>query len=227
MTRRAGLMVALTALILAGMACTLGGAAAAQQAPAGCLACHARLADTLPANHPAPGSEDIRSCLACHTHGGQTMPLGWALHLHHYARPAFGGSCASCHVIDEAGILRLIGVEERGWTRATRDTVERMGAYFRSWAGSAHLDHRHAGQRVTCVGCHGSSLPKEPVALENCLRCHGSYERLAGLTGNAAPNPHKSHLGEPPCTFCHHVHTDAAFYCNRCHTFELNIPAKR
>lgn len=93
-----------------------------------------------------------------------------------------------------------------------------------SWASSKHLGDRHTQRGINCELCHGSLPPKELVSMEQCLRCHGSYQQVAALTQKLSPNPHDSHYGKMRCTLCHKVHKDSVLYCNTCHSFEFKVP---
>jgi hypothetical protein len=90
-------------------------------------------------------------------------------------------------------------------------------------AESVRLEQLHKQRSISCEQCHGGKS-QEPVPMETCLTCHGSYEKLADLSKRKSPNPHDSHLGEIRCTLCHHVHKDSALYCNTCHAFDLKVP---
>jgi fumarate reductase flavoprotein subunit len=75
------------------------------------------------------------------------------------------------------------------------------------------LADRHATRNVTCQGCHGAQEPTLTSMKDSCLACHGSYAELAQRTAGGPVNPHKSHLGEPYCTFCHHGHEKSVNGC--------------
>lgn len=97
--------------------------------------------------------------------------------------------------------------------------------------GADFLADRHEAKKVSCAGCHGKEAPVKGDSVENsrCLRCHGSYEKLAAQTVPAQKtegNPHASHLGEIECTICHYGHSASVVYCQRCHrTFEMKTPS--
>ena len=86
------------------------------------------------------------------------------------------------------------------------------------------LEQVHKSKSITCDKCHGTNAKPEPVAMETCLTCHGSYQKLADLSKGKSPNPHDSHVGEIRCTLCHHIHKDSTLYCNTCHSFEKKVP---
>ena len=75
-----------------------------------------------------------------------------------------------------------------------------------------------------CQTCHadGSKVTvsdSENHENEQCVSCHGGYEKMA----NAALefDPHTSHLGDINCTTCHKGHDAPQFYCNNCHSFNI------
>jgi fumarate reductase flavoprotein subunit len=166
--------------------------------------------------------------LSCHSEGGDAVSLGFVSHSRHYALEEFaeGGHCWSCHRLDETSRFGLLGTDGGidTTTELSRDEVERLSSYFVSWASSEFLDHRHgqAGQR--CLHCHGNDLPVEPVAMDVCIGCHGSYGDLAELTASVDPNPHASHLGEIECSHCHKAHQESVLVCNQCHDYNLKVP---
>jgi hypothetical protein len=212
------LAAALAALASAG----LDPAAAWAQAPSGgCTACHAKLADKLPAGHPDATGMAVAGCLGCHARGGGATPFEWSMHLGHFRNAQFSGTCWSCHTLDADGALRVTGDDPRPAPRATRDVVDKMNPFYRSWATSSFLDRRHADKNVGCAGCHGATLPRKRVGNDGCLACHTSYEAVAQKTKHAEPNPHDSHVGEVRCTLCHRGHAAPVLYCNQCHSFEL------
>lgn len=116
-----------------------------------------------------------------------------------------------------------------------------------SYLNSNHLDHLHAQATIQCKQCHDYPLSKEissginfvtgnyTVPLnynklgtkEFCLKCHGSYAKLAELTANYDPdsgrNPHESHNGELECYNCHKSHGESSLYCSQCHS-DMKIP---
>lgn len=75
----------------------------------------------------------------------------------------------------------------------------------------------HAGKGMNCASCHKESPPKEKVPTDACVKCHGDYDKLAEKTAKIEPNPHKSHLGNLDCEFCHHAHKPQENFCTQCH----------
>ena len=102
------------------------------------------------------------------------------------------------------------------------------------------LVNRHFKAGITCTDCHERT--KEDIEHEKevfksgdyekplytreydadfCFRCHGDYKSLADgsaeLTERLGRNPHKSHMGDVPCSECHKVHQPSKFVCSECH----------
>lgn len=231
MNRRV-MSIVLTLFILVVVAMVIGNCAsnintirATQEPRGGCTDCHVKLSEEVPESHFKVTLEEEKYCLICHSLEGPAAAFDWVIHLGHYSTPGFVGNCWSCHLIDEGGSFRLIeAADGKGIIKATEDVVEQMCLYFQSWSTSEHLDHWHAQRSVTCGLCHGTFFPEERVSMDQCLRCHGSYEHLAALTKNVDPNPHNSHHGEMRCALCHSAHEESVLYCNMCHVFDLEVP---
>lgn len=72
---------------------------------------------------------------------------------------------------------------------------------------------------------HGKMWPKSEngyVTKQQCMACHGSYDKLAAQTASLQPNPHYSHLGEVNCEDCHKGNTTKPqLMCNSCHNFTI------
>jgi hypothetical protein len=183
--------------------------------PDSCSSCHV-LVDVLPEEHSREGVETIESCVDCHSTESPPVAWGRIVHWKHYALEVFPGDCWSCHGSDEG--LRF-GV--------SRDKVERMESYFKSWAGSAYLDRAHGEQGMGCPDCHSGYFPDGPASMSACVECHGSYSDLAESTADADPNPHASHLGEIDCGLCHKAHEESDLVCNQCHNYNLVVPKSR
>ncbi len=83
---------------------------------------------------------------------------------------------------------------------------------------SRFLDGFHARQGVQCQDCPRGTSKQEMVTKEVCLTCHsGSYAALAERTSSLAVNPHRSHIGQVNCIYCHNVHSAFDYYCAQCH----------
>ena len=80
----------------------------------------------------------------------------------------------------------------------------------------------HADRQIPCSACHGTT-PGSPVATAKCESCHGNYDKLISLTDKGNVNPHESHLGEPDCSQCHHIHKKSEAACNQCHDFAIQM----
>ena len=78
---------------------------------------------------------------------------------------------------------------------------------------------------LTCKDCHPTATP-ERLTTEQCLSCHGSFEKVAGTTKHLDPDPHNSpHYGiELDCDLCHHEHSASENFCAQCHEWELIVP---
>ena len=92
--------------------------------------------------------------------------------------------------------------------------------------GSGHgfLIDRHTAAGLNCASCHAESPPSKAPDNSACMKCHGSYADVAAKTAQDQPNPHASHLGQIPCTSCHHVHQASQIYCAQCHNFDMKTP---
>jgi hypothetical protein len=191
--------------------------------PDGCPSCHV-LADVLPEGHSREGVETIESCV--NYHSTQSPPVAWGriVHWKHYTLEVFPGDCWSCHGSDEASLFGLLGTNRGSDAEVSRDKVERMESYFKSWAGSAYLDCSHGEHGTDCSDCHSGYFPEGPASMTACMECHGSYSGLSVTTGDADPNPHASHLGEIDCGLCHKSHEDSVLVCNQCHNYNLVVP---
>jgi fumarate reductase flavoprotein subunit len=77
---------------------------------------------------------------------------------------------------------------------------------------------------MDCAGCHKESPPKSAVPTEMCMKCHGSYDKIAKQSDKVSPNPHASHLGPVPCENCHHAHKPSVNQCAQCHEFNFEVP---
>lgn len=92
----------------------------------------------------------------------------------------------------------------------------------------AQVDHpllleRHLPAGVGCASCHGEGQPTADVPEAVCTGCHGTQEELAARIP-FEPNPHRSHMGEVPCTTCHKIHTEQVNLCESCHSFGMTMP---
>lgn len=191
----------------------------ADEGAPGCLSCHEPLSDALPDGHPVV-RDKLGVCLMCHGVEGTAAAFQWVVHLDHYASEDFGGDCWSCHLIDEEGRFKLQGLDKEGIEVAQED-VDRMAAYYRSWATSEHTDRAHAEAGVSCDTCHGVPFPETEAEapMDPCIRCHGDYwDGLPELTEELNPNPHHvSHEGFLGCAECHGAHKESKNYCSNCH----------
>jgi Cytochrome c3 len=91
-------------------------------------------------------------------------------------------------------------------------------------SGHGYLIDKHIGAGLTCASCHRDAPPPKAPAMTVCTACHGSYSQIAAKMASDQPNPHASHLGEIPCSACHHIHRASESFCDECHTFGMNPP---
>jgi len=86
-------------------------------------------------------------------------------------------------------------------------------------ATSNLLVDRHAAKKIDCQGCHGSETAPKAVPTAQCLKCHGSYEKLAEKEPmhNEAMNPHFGNKKILDCSDCHSVHKKSTRVCKQCH----------
>jgi len=190
----------------------------------GCPHLHAGLLGNASESHFKVLPEGVKYCLVCHSTQGPAPAFAWVIHRDHYAKEEFTGDCWSCHLIDAQGNFKLHESDKIIIEKTNKEEIDKLAPFYRSWGSSEYLDHTHAEQSVTCALCHKTTLPEERVAMEQCLKCHGSYQYLTKLTEDVSPNPHASHCGEISCTLCHQVHAESEFYCNLCHAFNIKTP---
>ena len=91
-------------------------------------------------------------------------------------------------------------------------------------AGHGFLIDKHAAAGLNCAACHSESPPSKQPDAAVCVKCHGNNAQMAAKTASDQPNPHASHLGEIPCTSCHHIHQASVLYCAQCHNFDFKTP---
>jgi fumarate reductase flavoprotein subunit len=98
------------------------------------------------------------------------------------------------------------------------------GAAATPGAGHGFLIDKHLAAGLNCASCHANAAPPQAPADSVCTSCHGSYEQIAAKSASDNPNPHASHLGDIPCSSCHHIHQASVLYCAQCHNFDLKTP---
>lgn len=91
-------------------------------------------------------------------------------------------------------------------------------------AGHGFLIDKHMAAGLNCAACHSETPPSKQPDSAVCVKCHGTNAQVATKTASDQPNPHASHLGDIPCTSCHHVHQASVLYCAQCHNFDLKTP---
>jgi hypothetical protein len=197
---------------------------AAQPAKSGCAQCHDTLVKTVAPDHPALADGELQSCLTCHSSDGAASAFDYVIHLSHYRGNTFKDDCFSCHRNDGDGRLSVIGLPGAKGPVVPSVQMAKMIPYFRSWASSNFLDHRHEQIKKTCLDCHLTYFPVKGVSMGACFKCHSSYGKLATMTEKAKLNPHASHLDNLECALCHKAHRKSELYCNQCHEFDLKVP---
>jgi cytochrome c553 len=198
----------------------------------GCAACHAEFSSLLPKGHVEVKEPGLAACLGCHSLGqaGEAKKNAFSTRIHlAHAAPQLRLDCVACHSFAAGKSFGLIG-QSSSWGAPKEADMEAMKKAFASWVNSDNMDHLHAKATVDCAGCHGKQAPQTESTVENsrCLACHGPQ---AELVAKSKPkdfpnrNPHESHLGEAPCTVCHHAHAESRSYCLECHqNFNMPIP---
>lgn len=87
------------------------------------------------------------------------------------------------------------------------------------------LYEKHLTAGLACAACHGDAPPATPAGASTCLTCHGPVSALIEKTTADQPNPHAdAHIGKISCTDCHHIHVASESFCNKCHTFDMEVP---
>ncbi len=101
---------------------------------------------------------------------------------------------------------------------ATPHVAKTMAQVQQAIAKSPYMDNKHISKGLTCQSCHVPFPPQGAPDPKVCLSCHGgTFSDLAAKTSKLSPNPHKSHLGEEPCTSCHYSHGPFVYLCHTCH----------
>jgi hypothetical protein len=163
--------------------------------------------------------EDPALCKKCHADLAQKVPQGQpalsrgVVHFSHYSNPKFTGGCRSCHPMDPAGNFELTRAQDGKKINIPKESLDKLGAFYRSWGTSSFEDHKHALKKVDCLGCHGEPFPTNDVPMANCLKCHGSFEKLA----QKAPIHGPTHRGPLECRECHKAHAKSVSMCTQCH----------
>lgn len=87
------------------------------------------------------------------------------------------------------------------------------------------LYEKHLNAGLHCAACHADKPPATAARASVCLTCHGPLSALIAKTAADQPNPHaQAHIGPIPCTACHHIHVGSESLCNKCHSFDMNVP---
>jgi len=216
--------VVLTTFILVVIAISIGNYVsntsailASQETQEGCKSCHAKLSETLPEDHLSIAREEVKTCFICHVAGGAAPAFEWTVHFEHYSNAEFVDDCWSCHLIDQEGNFKPYDLQTTG-LKVSKEEVDQLVPYYKSWGTSEYLDHEHALEKLSCVDCHGVLIAKEPVSTEQCSVCHGSYEELAQKASihYIGVHPHwtREEIG---CDSCHKTHEESVEICDQCH----------
>lgn len=123
----------------------------------------------------------------------------------------------ACLAVGLAGLVLLPMAAERAGPVSAGFSMPAMAQ------GHGLLIDRHTAAGVGCQTCHGEAAFTEPVAMQACTQCHGSYAELAARTP-WEPNPHQSHMGEVECSSCHNIHKPSVSFCDQCHAFGMQVP---
>jgi cytochrome c nitrite reductase small subunit len=143
-------------------------------------------------------------------------------------------------VIVAAAALGMAVLHQSDTNPSFCGTCHIMQKNVNSYLTGTNLDHVHDLANVECKECHEYPIPaeiasgikfvtgnyevgadgqlaKRKYGNEMCLQCHISYDFVAERTAGLDKNPHKSHLGELPCSTCHISHGEQIDYCSQCH----------
>ncbi len=195
----------------------------------GCKVCHSKLSEQVPKGHPAIEVEEegARSCLVCHESRDQASSWEWIIHFKHLSVAGLPGDCWSCHLIDRAGKFKAYdsNLVRMGVKYSKKEIIDRIGPYYRSWATSAYLDHKHALKKLTCEECHGVAFPTGYAPAKQCANCHGNYDKLAQKTSIHSRGFFEHFTDkEVECSECHKAHKESVLLCSKCHAFSQKVP---
>ena len=121
-------------------------------------------------------------------------------------------------------VFLSIGVITAVLTHAEAQSASPTASPTAPGAGHGFLIDKHIAAGLNCAACHSESPPSKQPDTAVCVNCHGTNAQMAAKTASDQPNPHASHLGDVPCTSCHHIHQASVLYCAQCHNFDLNTP---
>jgi len=155
----------------------------------------------------------VNLCFATITHATKDSALTWKAGV----KP---GDCSGCHAPEVKLPSSHPDTREMKLVDCKQCHQQKTRLY-----GKLLLSHFHSLAGLTCGSCHQEGAPqKKDLSKGKCLSCHGSYEQLGLQTAAVDPNPHKTHLGEIDCLYCHHQHRSSANYCAQCHEWPLDVP---
>mgnify|MGYP003810209681 CR=1 FL=1 len=137
---------------------------------------------------------------------------------------ARAGDCAACH-----GAAKVL--PDGHAPTADMNAEACMGCHQKGSPLALYkkmpLAHFHQLRGVTCQKCHADLNAPQALSTEQCLACHGSFEKVAAKTANVKPhNPHSSPHGSTytACDLCHHQHAKSENFCGQCHDFKYVVP---
>jgi uncharacterized CHY-type Zn-finger protein len=137
---------------------------------------------------------------------------------------AKAGDCAACHGADK--VLPDGHAPTAAMNGETCLGCHQKGSPLALYT-KMPLSHFHQLKGVTCQVCHADLKAPQALSTEQCLACHGSFEKVAARTANVKPhNPHSSPHGNPytACDLCHHQHAKSENFCAQCHAFKFVVP---
>jgi hypothetical protein len=136
---------------------------------------------------------------------------------------AKGGDCSACHGKDK--ILPESHPDTKAMNAKSCLACHKDGKM--SLVGKMPGSHVHQLSGIMCASCHGKVKKPEAVAMDKCVACHGSPDKLAEKTAKVKPeNPHTSpHYGTTlDCNLCHKQHVKSENFCSQCHKFDFKVP---
>ena len=223
--------IAVACLIAAGPLIVAGGTAYAKEtAPSPCKACHADLAQKLPAGHEALADGPLALCLGCHRAGGVAKSLADRLHPVH--QQVLGPNCMACHEQKGDKLALITGqAAPAPVTDAECLACHQMQGLSKARASlvvpPSHLQGS-AHARLACAQCHADARTAPHAAKLQPVRCEACHRK----PGQEVPGSVHFRLdrGAPSagCIACHGTHqvqrvaADGTALCATCHRDEAS-----